>query len=255
MVRPGMGYDLRDEARVRTRRRAGARDRGTGYAHHVLTLKRQDQPGTAQLVASLERTWRTIGDTHRDLPPAALILGQGSGRRGGGLILGHFAAERWQLAGAADGAYVHEVLIGGEGLQRGAHDVLATLLHEAAHAIAAVRKIDDTSRQGRYHNTRFRRIAEEVGLVVQRDPVIGWSVTSLPDATAAVYAAVIADLQGAITLHRRSEHSDGASAGGSNLIAATCACPRRIRVAPRTLAQGPIVCTLCSAPFAAAEPS
>ena len=220
-----------------------------------MTLKRQDEPGTAQLVAALERAWRAIASAHEDLPPAALILGQGSGRRGGGLILGHFAAERWQLAGAADGAYVHEVLIGGEGLQRGAHDVLATLLHEGVHAIAAVRKIDDTSRQGRYHNARFRRIAEEVGLVVERDPVIGWSLTSLPHATAAAYASAIADLERAITLHRRSESSEVGGAGGSNLIAATCRCPRRIRVAPGTLAQGPIVCALCGARFEAVEAS
>jgi hypothetical protein len=69
---------------------------------------------------------RTIADAHPDLPPAALILGQGSGRRGGGLVLGHFAPERWQLAGAKESAYVHEVLIGGEGLQRGPDDVLGS---------------------------------------------------------------------------------------------------------------------------------
>ena len=32
--------------------------------------------------------------------------------------------------------------------------MLATLLHEAAHALARVREIQDTSRQGRYHNQR-----------------------------------------------------------------------------------------------------
>jgi hypothetical protein len=99
-------------------------------------------------------------------------------------VLGHFAAERWQLAGAKEGAYVHEVLIGGEGLERGPRDVLATLLHEGAHAIAAVRGIEDTSRQGHYHNASFKRIAEEVGLDVERDTTIGWSLTVLPIAGA-----------------------------------------------------------------------
>ena len=33
-------------------------------------------------------------------------------------------------------------------------DVLDTLLHEAAHALAAARGIKDTSRQGRYHNKK-----------------------------------------------------------------------------------------------------
>ena len=51
--------------------------------------------------------------------------------------------------------------------------------HEAAHAIACQRGIKDTSRQGRYHNSRFKAIAEEVGLDVSRDPEWGWSVTAL----------------------------------------------------------------------------
>jgi hypothetical protein len=75
-----------------------------------------------------------------------------------------------------EGAYVHEVLIGGEGLERGPRDVLATLLHEGAHAIAAVRGIEDTSRQGRHHNASFKRIAEEVGLDVERDTGARWSI-------------------------------------------------------------------------------
>lgn len=188
-----------------------------------------------------------------DLPPAALIVGQGSGRRDGALVLGHFAADRWQVTGANDTPYVHEVLIGGEGLQRGAHDVLATLIHEAAHAIATVRAIADTSRQGRYHNAKYKTIAEQLGLTVQRHPVIRWSLTTLPHTTAAAYATTITELQHAITLHRRSEPGPGAN-GGRNLIAAACACPRRIRVAPGTLAQGAIICAICASEFAAVKP-
>jgi hypothetical protein len=190
-----------------------------------------------------------------DLPPAAIIGGQGSGRRGGGLILGHFAADRWQRAGAPPGSYVHEVLIGGEGLQRSAADVLATLLHESAHAIARVREIADTSRQGRYHNARFKALAEELGLTVERDPTIGWSLTTLPQPTAERYATTIRALQRAITLHRRNEPSATGDAGGTNLAPADCGCPRRIRVAPGTLAAGPIVCAICSQPFALTGPS
>jgi hypothetical protein len=138
----------------------------------------------------------------------SLIVGQGSGR-GGGLILGHFAAERWQRAHEREASYVHEVLIGGEGLQHGAADVLATLLHEAAHAIANVRQIKDTSRQGRYHNTRYKRLAQELGLTVERDEQIGCSLTTLPHRTAKHYAPTIRQLDRAITLHRRSEDQGG----------------------------------------------
>jgi hypothetical protein len=107
------------------------------------------------------------------------VLGQGSGHHGGGLVLGHFAAERWQPAGSDD-VYVHELMIGGKGLRRGAPEVFATLLRGAAHALARVRGIQDTSRQGRYHNKRFKQLGEELGLVIARDPRIGSSLTTAP---------------------------------------------------------------------------
>lgn len=219
-----------------------------------MTLKRQRATGTATLIAALEHAWQAITTRHPDLPPAAVILGQGSARCGGGVVLGRFAAERWQVAGANDAAYVHEVLVGGEGLACGAYDILGTLIHEAAHAIATIRGVADTSRQGRYHNMKYKTIAEELGLTVERHPVIGWSLTSLPDATAADYAGTITELDHAITLHRRSKPGPGA-AGGSNLIPAACACPRRIRVAAGTLAQGAIVCAVCADEFAAVNPA
>jgi len=46
-------------------------------------------------------------------------------------------------------------------------DVLGTLLHEAAHGMAATRQIKDTSRQGRYHNRRFAELAAELGITVE----------------------------------------------------------------------------------------
>ena len=61
-----------------------------------------------------------------------------------------------------------EVFVGGEGLARGPADVLGTLLHEAAHALAHVRGIKDTSRQGRWHNARFKALAEELGTEVTK---------------------------------------------------------------------------------------
>jgi hypothetical protein len=118
-----------------------------------------------------------------------------------------------------------------------------------------VRGIEDTSRQGRYHNARYKRIAEEVGLDVERDMTIGWSLTALADATATAYTTTIEDLQRAITLHRRSESSGPRAAGNANLIAAVCDCPRRIRVAPGTLDKGAIICDLCKAAFHAPPPA
>ena len=63
-----------------------------------------------------------------------------------------------------------ELFMATELVARGAMDMFAVLLHEAAHTIASRRGIKDTSRQGRYHNGRFRMIAGEVGLDGDRDP-------------------------------------------------------------------------------------
>ena len=93
-------------------------------------------------------------------------------------------------------------MISGEGLRRSAREVLATLLHEAAHALADARGIKDTSRQGRYHNKHFKNCAEEVGLTVEHDDKFGWSATTITPATELAYASQLQALTEAMTLWR-----------------------------------------------------
>jgi hypothetical protein len=205
--------------------------------------------GTASLlVAALEHTWHTIRTRHPQVPEAVLIVASGSeGKR---LNLGHFAPHRWQVHGADR----HEVLVGGEGLQRGPTDVLGTLLHEAAHGLAQARDIQDTSRQGRYHNRRYATLAHELGLEVASIQPIGWSATTVPEHTADAYAGQLEDLAAALVLWRRQEHRIGPGTRSRNLLAATCGCGRRIRVAKTTLAEAPILCAACQQPFEPADP-
>ena len=202
------------------------------------------------LLAALEHAWAAIAEQHPDLPPAQIVTGQGSGPHGG-VLLGHLAPDRWEPADG-HGGLRHELLIAGEGLARGAVDVFTTELHEAAHAIALAREIADTSRDGRYHNKRYQALAEELGLDVQRGTRTGWSETTLPLETQARYQAVIDELDRAITLHRLREPP---AAKGRNLPAAMCACPRRIRVAPRILGAGEITCGICHQPFTRPTPT
>jgi len=184
---------------------------------------------------------------HPDVPAVVIALGSGSG--GARLKLGHFAPDRWQRG---DGR-VPELFVGGEGLARGARDVLGTLLHEAAHGVATSRGIQDTSRQGRFHNTRYRALAEELGLAVAKAGTVGWSNTTVPDATAALYRAELRRLEDALVAWR---HADGQGRGGrasnNNGVAARCGCDRRIRVAASVLEAGPITCGLCGTDFEAA---
>ena len=162
-----------------------------------------------------------------------------------------------------------EVFVGGEGLARGPVGVLGTLLHEAAHALADVRGVKDTSRQGRWHNARFKALAEELGIEVTKDPKLGWSPTSVTDTARDDYVAVVEQLGSALRMQRAidglgfglptggsggdgqdDEDSDGEESGKRKTPpACVCGCGRRIRVAPTVLALGPIECGVCDQPF------
>jgi len=201
------------------------------------------------MVDALEQAWADIRECHPELPPAVIVLGAGSiGSRSGTLTLGHFAAMRWHAD--TDGSEeLAEVFIGGEGLQRGPAGVLATLLHEAAHALAHTRGIRDTSRQGRYHNTKFKALAEEVGITVTKDPRIGWSPTELPETTRAAYADTVEVLSEALRLYRRRECDQSGTTKPTNPPPCVCECGRRIRVATSVRDAGPITCGICGTDF------
>lgn len=49
-------------------------------------------------------------------------------------------------------------------LARHPREVVCQVAHEAAHALAHVLGVADTSKRGRYHNSRFRALAEHMGL-------------------------------------------------------------------------------------------
>ena len=196
-------------------------------------------------VAAMERAWTAIRVCHPEVPEVVVVLGAGSEARRGLFKLGHFAAARWQVADQRR----PEVLVSGEGLRRGARDVLGTLLHEAAHGLADARGVKDTSRQGRYHNLKYARLAGEVGLEVACDPGTGWSQTTVPDALAEAYADVLAGLDAALRLWRYAERQLPASSGSRNLLACQCSCGRKLRAARATLEQAPIWCGACDEPF------
>ena len=133
--------------------------------------------------------------------------------------------------------------------------MLTTLLHEAAHGLAEVRGIQDTSRQGRWHNKRFAVLAGELGLMATKDERIGWSPCTLRPDTADHYAAVLADLGAAMRAFRHIDEPGGSTRttttnNGQNL---TCACPRKIRTTTAVAEAGPILCGVCDTPFTADE--
>jgi hypothetical protein len=203
------------------------------------------QAAASAVVAALEQAWTAIRAHHPDVPQVVVILGAGSEARRGLFKWGHFAAARWQVADANR----PEVLVSGEGLKRGAREVLATLLHEAAHGLANTRGIKDTSRQDRWHNRRYATLAGELGLRVAKDSRTGWSQTNLTDQLAGRYADQLTGLDAALGLWRHTERQFGPAAGSHNLLACSCECGRKLRVSRTTLEQAPIICGACEEPF------
>jgi hypothetical protein len=203
----------------------------------------------SRILKVLEDTWLEIRRWHPDIPSVVIIIA--SGTDGKQARLGHHAPGRWNVAGEQR----TEIMISGEGLRRSSAEVLGTLLHEAAHALAHARGIKDTSRQGRYHNKHFKTCAEELGLTLTHDDRNGWSASTITHATQVAYARQLHDLAEAMTLWRHGEATPGPTARrNSNLIAAICPCGRSIRVAASTLAEAPITCQACDQDFRAKNP-
>lgn len=205
----------------------------------------------AALVQTVEATWSAIRDHNPDVPPVIVTLGAGAKKQG--LVLGHFAAGAWQSGDHE----VSELFVGGEGLKAGAAELLVTLLHEAAHGLAHTRGIKDTSRQGRYHNDRYRTLAEEIGLTVSKDAKLGWSPSALTDNSRQQYADQVDQLAGVLVAYRRSfgRADDTGRPSSNNGVSAVCDCGRKIRVSRTVYELGPIQCTLCETPFTAPDES
>lgn len=56
-------------------------------------------------------------------------------------------------------------------------NIVASLVHEACHLSNHLHNVHDTSNNGVYHNKRFKRAAEEHGLLVYQDEKYGWCIT------------------------------------------------------------------------------
>ncbi|TDD64787.1 hypothetical protein E1262_27250 [Jiangella aurantiaca] len=239
----------------------------------------------SQLVAALETVWRAIQARHPEVPDVVMITGSGKGMLG--LTWGHFGHEFWANGrfrvnsdGVIERDRKHELFVSGETLGVGAVKTVQTLLHEATHAVAAVRGVKDTSRQHRYHNKRFLAIAEELGLEYRAerpDASLGFSSVEITDETRQSYADVVEQLDAAIVLTMELPEwarlligggqggTDGPGVHGGDgtrgrrpgspgrkqgrWIKATCGCGRIVRAARTTFDAAPITCGGCGETF------
>lgn len=237
----------------------------------------------SNVTAALEQLYAAIKHRHPELPNVVVITG--SGLTAKGLKLGHFGRDFWKQA-EAEGRLA-ELFIAGETLHLGLEQTLETLLHEAVHALAAVRDVQDTSKGNAYHNRKFVELAEELGLVWPegRKPhvTIGYSAVELAEGTLAAYAKELEVLGKALkvsqdtlerlglAIRKGDDGEEEAGKGGAkveptdptkvkaprkgadrNNARLTCDCvtsPRIIRVSRKVLELGAIACGICSGEF------
>ena len=75
----------------------------------------------------------------------------------------------------------YELNMGAGTIGRPIEETVSTMLHEMVHIYNLMYDIQDCSRNNTYHNKKFKAKAEEVGLIIDHDPRIGWSITSPSD--------------------------------------------------------------------------
>ncbi|MFF0794179.1 hypothetical protein [Streptomyces spiralis] len=232
------------------------------------------QEGT-RIITALESTWGAIQKHHPDVPDVVIVTGTGQKRRSTKrLTLGHHAADRW-LDAAAAGRRA-ELFVSGEAIAKGGETVVETMLHEAAHALAAVRGIQDTSCAGRWHNRKYAALAQELGLEPPKRAakVVGFSEALITAATVNRYAAQIRKLDTAALAHieapeddetepgedqEQDENNPGPRGGrgrAGKRLAVECGCetPRRMQVTPAFLEEAPVLCGKCRQEFQPPEP-
>lgn len=222
---------------------------GAGQTTDLTRTCQNDAEGftSVALIAALEQAWAAIRTRHPEVPAAVVVVGSGSPAKASqSMKWGHFDAHRWQ----AGTDRLPEVLISGEGLRRPATEVFTTLLHEAVHGLADTRGIKDTSRQGRWHNKHFARLAAELGMSTRRDDKLGYSPCTLTEVTTGHYQPVIDTLATVLRGWRHPNLPDTKErTTNNNGHACLCDCGRKLRVSVSTFDDGPILCAACGSAF------
>jgi hypothetical protein len=205
----------------------------------------------SQLVLALESSYNAL---RREFPqvevkpgqfghiPEAVIVISSSATK-----YGHYARSRWTV----EEHQLPEIMISAEGLKRPPRDVLGTLIHEAAHGIAATAGVDDVDKKGKYHNRVFRNVAEELGLQVEQHPDrgnLGHANTSVPEGE---FDDLVEVLTPKLVAYREFDVVAKPVSKRTRELSLRCACEpvRTARMFPAIFDLGPILCGVCGEEF------
>ncbi len=126
----------------------------------------------SRLTGQLEKLYRMLNEDFFESQLSTPIITVQSTPRAYGHVTVHNA---WSVKGNG----VKELNIAAGTLYRPIENTVATMLHEMVHIYnLEIAKVNDTSRNGTYHNATFKAAAEAHGLICTRSDVYGYSDTS-----------------------------------------------------------------------------
>ncbi|SHN24891.1 hypothetical protein [Streptomyces yunnanensis] len=213
-------------------------------------MSNERDPGSL-IVSTLEKAWRDIQVRHPEVPNVIFITGTGMVKDG--VKWGHFHAEQW----ITESGRIHELFVSGEALNREPVETMTTLLHEAAHGVCFEKGIKGTSRRGKYHNQRFVKECEGLGLMwpegQKPDTTRGFSAVVMRPETIEAYAVTIEALKEGRAAWKELGLAPADEAKPKSINTkpkAECACPGRyIWTAAKTLEENPVICGGCDTEF------
>lgn len=203
------------------------------------------------VVASLESAWQALRSIELQIPPAVLTLVDVSRRQRLG---GYFAHSAWKKPGHGG---AHEIAINPRLLQQPPL-LLATLLHEAAHAVLHEAGKNAGIGSTRYYHTKvFRNLCIQYGLDCRfRDTRYGWTDTAwplnsgVPDRWKPVLEILKTLPSGAGEMRVRRHQERKLPATGRTRLICHCENKKRVVYVPKSVvAAGGIICSYCRKPF------
>lgn len=132
-------------------------------------------------ISELHRLFYTLNKQFfNNCLPEPSILIQSNGKRKG--VMGWCTREKiWRDKENREKRY--ELSVSAEYLNYPLEELVDTLLHEMTHLYCRIKDIQECSRNGSYHNKKFKEEAEKRGMEVTKDPRYGWGLTKLKPET------------------------------------------------------------------------
>lgn len=126
-------------------------------------------------------------------------------------------------------------------------ELLSTLLHEVAHSLNHANGVQDCS-ANQYHNAKFKKQAEALGLKTIEVKGKGHASTELTEFGAKRWAKALKILAGAFDLVALGGESAKKKGRNTNLLKAQCDCEQIIRASASVIKAG-VTCNQCETDF------